>query len=447
MSTGNFSRARRAFAVVAILTAFIAVPVSAQNCGPMDVVFIIDNSGSMGSVITEIQNQVVKIADAVELASGGDYQFGLIPLPANNVVVALDLSVGNRAALDTAVDTMSTQGSSGLGIAYDEGLDTVLNHLGPRQGSLGSQTGTFSGTWRPNATKIIIIITDTGPQGFESGTEPKHIDKAHNMAVLASTLGIRITGVFVPTGGGTDPATDIPVLRDVAAVSGGLFKQTLPDASDLAEVIIEIINACGGAGGGGGVTDLTIDPLQLFLTNGESGVVNITNYNPSLDGTITTYTASGLPADSTITFSTRDPDVANTDARRMNITIGPETIAGTYIVVIKSSREGARDNFEYVLVYVDCIPPYILGLPGNQPASQTVARNATARLTVTPRGNGPYTYQWYQGASGSTAFPIVGATSAALTTPAITQPTPFWVRVTNACGTRDSATAVVSPSS
>lgn len=444
MSTGNFSRVRRAFAVVAtILTAFIAVPAFAQNCGPMDVVFIIDNSGSMGGVIAEVQAQVTKIADAVELASGGDYQFGLLPMPANNVVVALDMTAGNRAAFNTAVATMATEGSAGLGIAYDEALDTVLNHLGPRQGSAGAQTGSFNGTWRPNATKIIIVITDTGPQGFDSDLGD-HGQHAHDMAVLATTLGIRITGIFVPTGGGTDPAIDIPIMQDMVAVSGGLYKETLPDATDLSEVIIEIINACGGAGGAG-VTSLSIDPLELFLANGETGVVNITNYDPALTGQTTTYTASGLPSDSTITFTNRTPDVEGTEARQMNITIGPDTLAGTYVVLIKSSREGQPDNFEYVLVYVDCIPPYILGTPGNQPASQTVARNATARLSVTPRGNGPYTYQWYQGSTGSTAFPIAGATSATLTTPAITQPTAFWVRVSNACGSRDSATAVVTP--
>src|SRR5687767_5124601 len=57
-----------------------AAPVSAQQCGPTDVVFIIDNSGSMANVIANIQAEVSEIADAVEAASGGDYQFGLLAL-------------------------------------------------------------------------------------------------------------------------------------------------------------------------------------------------------------------------------------------------------------------------------------------------------------------------------------------------------------------------------
>ena len=52
-------------------------------------------------------------------------------MPANDVNVLLDLSANNRVAFDAAVKRMTTVGSNGAGIAYDEALDTVLNHLGP----------------------------------------------------------------------------------------------------------------------------------------------------------------------------------------------------------------------------------------------------------------------------------------------------------------------------
>ena len=77
--------------------------------------------------------------------------------------------------------------------------------------------------------------------------------------------------------------------------------------------------------------------------------------------------------------------------------------------------------------------------------TQSVAQGTRANLKVVPGGNGPFHYQWYQGHSGSTAFPIAGANGSTLQTPAIAAATEFWVRVTNACGSRDSATATVSP--
>ena len=89
-------------------------------------------------------------------------------------------------------------------------------------------------------------------------------------------------------------------------------------------------------------------------------------------------------------------------------------------------------------------PPFILGINDLGTQTQSVVSGQKANLKVVPGGNGPLKYQWYQGHSGSTAFPIAGATSNSLATPAITTATEFWVRVTNACGSRDSATATVS---
>ncbi|HEV2722158.1 MAG TPA: VWA domain-containing protein [Thermoanaerobaculia bacterium] len=427
----------------ALIGAGLAVPARAQQCGPMDVTFIIDNSGSMTNVIHEVQTQVSKIADAVQTASGGDYQFGLVAMPANDVAVLLDMSANNRAALDTAVQQMKTTSSCGAGIAYDEALDTVINHLGPRNGSVGSQTGSFNGQWRSNAAKIIILITDTGPQGFDC-VAADHAANAHDQAVAAAAADIHITGIFVPTGGGTDPTVDIPVMQDVVATSGGLSEESKANASDLADVIVTIVNACGGAGGAGSQF-LVLDPHEVLLENLDHADINTTLFLPAKGTEQTVYTASGLPADSTVQFLPRTPDVDLTEARTMRVTIGPDTPAGTYILTVKASRSDMADQFDYVLVIVDCQPPFILGVNDLGTQSQSVTSGQSATLTATPGGNGPFHYQWYSGHSGITSSPISGATSSTLKTPAITAPSEFWVRITNACGTRDSATATVSP--
>lgn len=78
-----------------------------------------------------------------------------------------------------------------------------------------------------------------------------------------------------------------------------------------------------------------------------------------------------------------------------------------------------------------------------QPASTTIASGATATLTVVATGTA-LTYQWYQGTSGNTAVPVVGATSASFTTPALTATTSYWVRVTSGATSVDSVTATVT---
>lgn len=83
----------------------------------------------------------------------------------------------------------------------------------------------------------------------------------------------------------------------------------------------------------------------------------------------------------------------------------------------------------------------------SQPLSQNVGIGQTALLTVTATGTAPLSYQWYTGASPSTASPLVGATSAAYTTPLLSAATSYWVRVTSPHGIANSSTATVTPAS
>ncbi len=430
-----------AIAAAVLLSIPFATTASAQNCGPMDVTFIIDNSGSMTNVIAQVQQQVGKIADAVQTASGGDYQFGLVNMPANDVNVLLDMGPNNRASLDAAVKQMTTTSSSGAGIAYDEALNTVLNHLGPRKGTVGQQTGKFAGQWRASAAKIIMVITDTGPQGFDDAMGT-HDQNAHAMAVLAAGMNVHITAIFVPTGGGVDPAIDRPIMQDLAKTSGGLFKETQADASDLASVIVDIVNACGGAAGGGAGSNLVIDPQEIVLTNGETGDVHITNFAPGPNHSTVYDATAAEEGEFTIVFKpVNNPAAGATEEEIASITVGPNTFQGTHFVAVRATSSGSED-FAIIHVIVDCQPPYFLS--AGQPQNQNAGTGTAATLKVTPGGDGPLHYQWYRGHTGITSSPIAGANSAQLTTDTTNASGEYWVRVSNACGSRDSATAVVN---
>ena len=78
-----------------------------------------------------------------------------------------------------------------------------------------------------------------------------------------------------------------------------------------------------------------------------------------------------------------------------------------------------------------------------QPASQEVQTSTAVELSVSASGN-DLIYQWYSGNSGDTASPVVDATGNTLTTGALTASTSFWVQVTNAGGSADSDTAVIT---
>lgn len=78
-----------------------------------------------------------------------------------------------------------------------------------------------------------------------------------------------------------------------------------------------------------------------------------------------------------------------------------------------------------------------------QPSSHTISYKTSTQLTVTATGNG-LTYQWYRGNSGNTTRPVIGAIASVYTTPPLIANTKYWVRVSNASGSVDSATALVT---
>ena len=78
-----------------------------------------------------------------------------------------------------------------------------------------------------------------------------------------------------------------------------------------------------------------------------------------------------------------------------------------------------------------------------QPASQEVQSGASASLSVVASGD-DLTYQWYTGNSGDTSSPVAGATGSTLTTGALTASTNYWAQITNAGGSADSDTAVIT---
>ncbi len=87
--------------------------------------------------------------------------------------------------------------------------------------------------------------------------------------------------------------------------------------------------------------------------------------------------------------------------------------------------------------------PCTLPLIITHPQSQTILSGQTATFSVTASGTTPFTYQWYQGPSGNTSAPV-GTNSSRYTTPALTQTTSYWVRVTNFCGSANSNTATLT---
>jgi len=109
-----------------------------------------------------------------------------------------------------------------------------------------------------------------------------------------------------------------------------------------------------------------------------------------------------------------------------------------YWVDVTNACGNAPSNTATVTV---CTPPSI----ATQPASQTIGTGGWATLTVSPAGSGPYTFQWYEGASGTTTTPV-GTNSNSFTTPVLNATKSYWVKVTSGCsgGTANSNAATIT---
>ena len=231
----------------------------------------------------------------------------------------------------------------------------------------------------------------------------------------------------------------------VASVTPGEshhIKLAIADASD--SILDSAVFLAQGGISGQAVAVVVPEIHELLTSNGEVNDVEVAVYGIP-DGVTPDMSADGLPEDSSIVLTPKKTDGApNFALYNMKVNVGPDTQPGVYSIAIRAGLGEDLEAFGTVLAIIDCSSPMILGTPGHQPANASVSSGDTAKLTVVPNGTSVFKYQWYNGHSGITTFPIAGATSATLTTPAITGPREFWVRVSNPCGSVDSATATVT---
>jgi hypothetical protein len=120
-----------------------------------------------------------------------------------------------------------------------------------------------------------------------------------------------------------------------------------------------------------------------------------------------------------------------------NFTTPALTTTTSYWVQVSNSLGSVNSNTATITVVAAAAP----GI-ATQPASQTISSGATATLSVVATGTAPFTYQWYQGITGTTT--PVGTNSSSFTTPALTTTTNYWVQVTNSAGSVNSNTATIT---
>jgi hypothetical protein len=156
----------------------------------IDMVFLLDRTGSMRNTISNLVLTIDAYATKVEEVTLNNYRFGLVSVEAEGhdplYTLRLAFSDLNKAQLLAQLSLLFAEGGLGAPEPTDLALNTIV------RGTIGL------GSWRANTNKIVILMTDNPPSGgddeYTIGVDDVH---AHNIAIDASSQHIRIISIQV----------------------------------------------------------------------------------------------------------------------------------------------------------------------------------------------------------------------------------------------------------
>ena len=142
------------------IEAWVADSFTQDGTVDVDILFVIDNSGSMGSNQTNIKNNFDTFMNAFT-AAGVSYQIALITTDNSDFVgsVITNLTPDPVTEFNNQIDSIGTSGS-----AHEKGLWYAYESTTTGDASSGSSTGFF----RPSARLVVVYVSD----------EPDHSDNA-----------------------------------------------------------------------------------------------------------------------------------------------------------------------------------------------------------------------------------------------------------------------------
>lgn len=245
-------------------------PVSCQ--AGMDVIFLIDYTGSMGNIINSIKSKLPQIVQTIVTESGNDYRLGLVLFDEFEVNVGhpiyttkplyTNLPADRRLQLPGVGDgtndpiIMYITGLVELANQNENDFNTVIQQLNdsagnfpivqgsgtPEPGDVGYEEvlNGIVGTFRNNVAKIVILISDALPGGGNETYDQTTINSLTTSATTSKSEGIQVFYLDVNAAGVTrNPNEGYRILSDN---TDGIYSQsTIADATS---IITGIQNIC-----------------------------------------------------------------------------------------------------------------------------------------------------------------------------------------------------------
>lgn len=239
----------------------LSIPSLNGECGEVDLVFIVDDTGSMGDVIDNVKDSLLDIADVADDAdSDGEARLGLVTFK-DSVEVDFPLSTSRSDAID-GINALVASGGAGAPEASNEAKNTVVNSLDERAGQTGDFAPTPADDWSGD-TNIAIIFTDAPPGGFDDTQDASDGTDLADFGSDATANGIKVSDILVGFSVG-DTATE-DLYEANADNAGGIFV-TDAEGDDVVQAILDIIGECGGPGISVGGSIASVNTTALFVS-------------------------------------------------------------------------------------------------------------------------------------------------------------------------------------
>lgn len=208
------------------------LPDTADCTAGIDMVFLLDRTGSMATTISNLFTSIELYAAKVIEVSSNDYRFGLVSVEGEPEVPGFTLRVpfqlSNKDQISAALSTIIATGGAGAPEPTDLALASIVEK------TIGL------GDWRPNINRIVVLMTDATPSGGDD-TYVIGVDDvfAHSVAVEASVNRIRVFAIKV----GFPNFEASKVLEDYAATTSGQYAESV-DGTVSDAIITALDNLC-----------------------------------------------------------------------------------------------------------------------------------------------------------------------------------------------------------
>ncbi len=208
-----------------------------SHCECIDLVFVIDDTGSMGGAINNVKAGLANILNLAGTQACGDLQGGVVSFA--DVVEVDQALTFNLTDVSNALNALFASGGNG----WPEASDEAMHEVSTASNCLA--VGDFlTSAWRDSCCKVAILVTDAHPGGcddiFSVGTDDV---SAANAANALAALGVQVGSLYVLSEGFADPTTQA-IMLNYATTTNGVYGEVPATGDGTAAAIEQVILDC-----------------------------------------------------------------------------------------------------------------------------------------------------------------------------------------------------------